>query len=240
MLDKKEILEKLDDLYIRLTNINNWIKDNPQVKEPNMYEIVNCWCEYGECLYSLRKYYDENGYPIIVDREGNSKEETHYNVWRLDEEAKKCGDSLKEMGILRNLDNHDFVKNEIVHKFLTDLQYHVVIGEYDVPKNPVIGRIKKELLCKIMSVPLYIWQTKRSEPDYQYDNASEWMMLQDHYQHYQDEMGVQTVLSEIDKDGNITAKYQGPQFGYYIESIFEKIEKSYKYNQVPSTKKLSQ
>ena len=34
---------------------------------------------------------------------------------------------------------------------------------YDIPEDIETKRIKKELLCKSMSVPFYIWQVQREK-----------------------------------------------------------------------------
>ena len=81
---------------------------------------------------------------------------------------------------------------------------------YDVPKDIAMKKIKKELLCKSMSVPFYIWQVHRNEPDYQYDNATEFDAMKD-------------MLATYKAYGNT-------QFVPQIESLFGIIERNYKYS----------
>lgn len=68
-----------------------------------------------------------------------------------------------------------------------------------------------------MSVPFYIWQVHRNEPDYQYDNATEFN-------------GMKAMLDIYKQEGNT-------QFVPEIESMFHVIEKNYKYsNKMTDTK----
>ena len=78
-------------------------------------------------------------------------------------------------------------------------------------------RTKKELLCKSMSVPFYIWQVQREKPDYEYDNAAEFR-------------GMKAMLDIYKSEGNT-------QFVPEIEAMFDVIEKNYKYSDKKADKK---
>ena len=82
------------------------------------------------------------------------------------------------------------------------------------------------------SVPFYIWQVQRKEPNYQYDNSSEFDTMKK-----MRDLNVSlypTQYSEYDKDDNLI--YEGPQFGNYIDAMFDQIEKSYKYSDAKGAK----
>lgn len=89
--------------------------------------------------------------------------------------------------------------------------------DYDLPTNPETRRIKKELLCKSMSVPFYIWQVQRTEPEYQYDDVTA-------------VNGMMAMLDIYKSEGNT-------QFVPEIEALFGVIEKNYKYNKSKNAEK---
>lgn len=68
-----------------------------------------------------------------------------------------------------------------------------------------------------MSVPFYIWQVQRTEPEYQYDNVEEFSKMKANLDLYK-------------KEGNT-------QFVPEIESLFRVIEQNYKYKETKVEKK---
>ncbi|MCI8567742.1 MAG: hypothetical protein HFG48_00300, partial [Bacilli bacterium] len=52
MVDVKEI----NNLYEKLVGINTWIVNNPEVKEPNYYEIMDCALMVGDIFSRLKNY----------------------------------------------------------------------------------------------------------------------------------------------------------------------------------------
>lgn len=204
-----------------------WIKEHPEVTEPNMYEIVSCWCEFGEGLSALNEYYLTTGYPLLED----GKESCHYETWKTTEVSRACRDGLVEMENLRNLNNHEFAQSEVAQDFLEELKYRVFASEYDVPRNPSIAELKKEVLCKSMSIPFYIWQVQRTNPNYRYDNIVEWQSVQEAYQMYKDFVGPQYGITFME----VQPKYEGPQFGDVIEKAFASVEENYMYKDAPKT-----
>lgn len=88
---------------------------------------------------------------------------------------------------------------------------------YDIPEDIETKRIKKELLCKSMSVPFYIWQVQREKKDYEYDNATEFS-------------GMKAMLDIYKSEGNT-------QFVPEIEALFGVIEKNYKYSETKTAVK---
>ncbi len=87
--------------------------------------------------------------------------------------------------------------------------------------------MKKEVLCKTAGVYFYIWQVKRNELDYQYDNKEEFEKLTTDYNIYKGTSGVQERKTRADN-----SYYEGPQFGEVVEDMLTSINKDYKYNNV--------
>ena len=88
---------------------------------------------------------------------------------------------------------------------------------YDVPEDEQTKELKKELLCKSMSVPFYIWQVHRTEPEYEYDNDSEFNSMK-------------AMLDIYKSEGNT-------EFVPQIEALFNVIEKNYKYSEMKNNQK---
>lgn len=82
---------------------------------------------------------------------------------------------------------------------------------YIVPTAPDLQRIKKEMLCKAMSVPFYIWQVQRTDPNYQYDNKEEFEGMQEAFALYQ-------------------TSGQQQQFAKLVQDLHNKINSNYKYS----------
>ena len=221
----KELIIKVYDLKIRLERINHWIQEHPEVNDHNMYEYTQVLVEFGEILAEANEYYKKNGYPENVDKQGG-KYEIPYKVAEFNE----VNEEIKKLVKLRNLNNrnesstHLFTSVPEVRKFLTELEKRIFSSEYIIPNNLDIKKIKKEILCKCMGIAFYIWNTKRNEPEYIYDNINEFEMLQEMYNTYSAEEGIQTI--KHDAKGNT---YEGPQFGEIIENIIKYINKSYIY-----------
>lgn len=58
------IEDKTRNLANKIGGINNWIKNNPQVTDPNAYEIVTCNVEFAEVLSEYAKKYDSKDLDI--------------------------------------------------------------------------------------------------------------------------------------------------------------------------------
>ena len=56
---------------VRIEGINTWIKNNPQVTDPNVYEIMDCNVQYAELVAELVAYYNEFGWPEINEETGD-------------------------------------------------------------------------------------------------------------------------------------------------------------------------
>ena len=223
----EEIKRKAQNLKNRVAGINNWIQGNPQVTDPNMYEYTQVLVEFGEILAQADEYYKKNGYPENIDVQGG-----HYEISYKVAEFNEVNEEIKKLVNLRNLNNiqgnpdNSFTSMPEVRDFLTELEYRAYTADYKIPEDIEIAKIKKEILCKCMGIAFYIWNTKRSEPEYIYDNINEFEMLQEMYNTYSAEEGIQTI--KHDAKGNT---YEGPQFGDIIEDIIKYINKNYIYGQ---------
>ena len=62
-----ELETKTENLTNRIDGINTWIKSNPEVTEPNVYEIMDCNVQYAELVAEYVTYYNENGWPFIEE-----------------------------------------------------------------------------------------------------------------------------------------------------------------------------
>jgi hypothetical protein len=212
------------ELKQKIEGINNWIKENPQVTSPNMYEYTQVLVEFGEILNQADEYYQENGYPQDIDASFG-----HYHLWEKIPEFLELKIEIGKLEQLRNLkDMHgnpdvSFVSIDEVREFLTELNYREITAEYRVPKNDSIRNMKKEVLCKCMAISFYIWDTQRKEPGYVYDNKNEYDLIRAMYDTYVKSEGIQESYVGDGVD------YEGPQFGRVIEGIFKYIDKNYVY-----------
>ncbi len=218
-MEKKDILTQATNLKNRVHGINQWIKEHPEVTDPNMYEYIDCLVQFGEIAREMTLYYDENGWP---KKEGSDEGFTHYEVWKCDPELTACFLELKELKEMRKIGQEGFgamTIDPMIHDYLATLEYRCVAGEYKISNQPNMVALKRELLCKSFSIPFYIWQVKRMEPDYQYDNMTEWNGVLAMYDQY----NVNSPIEDLVDD------YMGPQFGYFIEQVIDRVNQNYKY-----------
>ena len=193
-------------LTVRINNIINWIRENPNT-DPNYYEIMDCYVDYATLVSAANDYYATNGYPSFYG--GVS---TRHQIVEFDPVIRTLHNSMKELLKLREMLS-SFRNEEEVNEFMDAFYFRASGGEYLVPQNPILAQIKKEILCKSMSISFYIRQEKRKDPNYKYDNMSEFMLLKEQYRIYQTIPG-------------------GPQFGSQVEALLEKKKKNYKYSGV--------
>ena len=224
-MKKEEINAMADSLSERIEGINTWIKNNPNT-DPNFYEIMDCKVEIGKVFSNMDRYYNVMGYPERQEHKGRMPYSyTHYEIPLFDQHAKKVDDKYNEMINLRNPEmGKVFDDIPEIFDLFQEVGMRTFIAEYDDPKGNM-SKIKKEILCKSVSIPFYIWQERRTNPDFQYDNTAEFDALKEMYALYSAQVGIQ--ITNDHADGTV---YQGPQFGEQIESLISFIEKSYKYS----------
>ncbi len=201
-MEIQKIETETQALTENVERINQWIKNNPQVTDPNAYEIMDCNVSLAELLSEYAQ----------ID---NSR--VLQNAAMKHPEIESCYFGVVEMDELRDTAHHPFFQSKEANDLYCAIKQSQLSMNYDIPEDLETRKIKKELLCKSMSVPFYIWQVHRNEPDYQYDNATEFN-------------GMKAMLDIYKQEGNT-------QFVPEIESMFHVIEKNYKYsNKMTDTK----
>lgn len=190
-----------------------------------MYEYIDCLVQFGEIVREMTLYYDKNGWP---KQEKSDEEFTRYEVWKCDPELTACFLELKGLKEMRKIGQEGFgtlSSDLMIHDYLATLEYRCVTGEYMIPEQSNMVALKRELLCKSFSIPFYIWQVKRMEPVYQYDNMAEWNNVLAMYNQYDTNSPVHDLYDD----------YVGPQFGYFIEQVIDRVNQNYKYKEaIPS------
>ena len=218
----EELEEKAIDLAKRFKGINNWIENNKDT-DPNFSEMIEALVEYGSLTAEFNNYYKETGYPTIHDSNGERKAES-YDMPVHTENLKKVLYEVYKMFRLRS--KSPFFKDKIANKFVANLSVESTIGTYIIPEDKAIAEKKKQVLRKVAGVYFYIWQVKQTNPNYQYDNVTEWEELQRNYKEYKEAVG-----NEVEKSYEGKVLYSGPQFGEDIERMFDVIEKNYKFSE---------
>ena len=192
--------------------INDWISKHPGT-DPNAYEIMDCNVQFAEILAELRAYYVKNG---KIDATATNS--VPYMI-AFHPEIEECYYVLETMDELRDTENHPFFKDYRTAKGflygggLPFKNFRFLFDQYEAMR-----RIKREVLCKSMSVPFYIWQVHRTEPNYQYDNKSEFEGMKEAFALYE-------------------ASEEPCQFFQQVSNLHNKIEKDYKYSTPDDTNK---
>ena len=57
----EQLEQKLVTLRKKVHEINSWIRTNPDTKDPNAYEIIDCNLEFAEIIAELKVYYVQTG-----------------------------------------------------------------------------------------------------------------------------------------------------------------------------------
>lgn len=185
-------------LLNRVNGINKWIEENPNVTDPNMYEIMDCTIELGKLSAEAKVGDMPNKYPpegelrdtrVAVSKMVNS---------RLSHETLKDNNSLVHYG-------------SPLYDLFSEVNMRCLLGEYNNPQG-IAGENKKELLCKLSGIGLFIEQQKRSiskgeDIDKIYNNEDEFSRLKSLYEDYMSQ--------------------EHPQSDRQIKGMFESIEKEY-------------
>ena len=215
----EEIETRVSQLTNRIMGIITWIKDNPQVTEPNVYEIMDCNVQYAELVAELVAYYNENGWPTISAETGDMmakkewpREARTADLPHLHPSLANCYLGLYKMETLRAFPLHQFMQQRATNDMYAAVRMRQLAGTYALPKTEEDRRIKRELICKSMSVPFYIWQVHRTEPDYQYDNKTEFDSMKEMFALYE-------------------ASEEPCQFKDQVTNLFAEINKNYKYKE---------
>ena len=193
-MDSQKIENKTQTLTESVKRINNWIKQHPEVTDPNAYEIMDCNVSLAELLSEYAQ----------ID---NSR--VLQNAAMKHPEIEPCYFGVVEMDELRDTAHHSFFQSQEANDLYCAIKQSQLSMNYDIPEELETRKIKKELLCKSMSVAFYIWQVHRNEPDYQYDNTTEFNEMK-------------LMLDIYKQEGNT-------QFVPEREAMFHVIENNYQY-----------
>lgn len=210
----EQIEERITNLSNRINGINTWIKNNPQVTDPNVYEIMDCNVQYAEVVAELVAYYNEQGWPEINEETGDMMLEKKWprsarvaDLPYLHPDLANCFLGLCTMETLREFPTHPFIQKSESYDMYATLRMRQLTGTYVLGKTEEDRRIKRELICKSMSVPFYIWQVQRTEPNYQFDNEQEFNSMKDMFALYeaseepcQYKIQIQNLLSKIEEN----------------------------------------
>ena len=142
------------EVLIKVQNINKWIKENPNVSDANMWEIMNYLTELGWILSDLRKGSQE------------------YEINVLPSSIETLNNEIKFMLLSRKEYLNDFTNFLGIKALWEDYLKKVFTGNIEYNNSEIDNQVK-ELLCKEMGVLCYIYGVKRNEPDYLYDNKLE-------------------------------------------------------------------
>lgn len=228
----KRVTTELNALARRIRGINDWIEQNPHITDPNAYEIMDCNVSYAELISELKKVHTEKcgslepTVQILQTRQVLNESDPTIEKYEtvppteptiglilttLYPEAAEGLYELGRMDNLRSLETHPFFITPEAKAMYEQVKDCQVKASYIVSEDEGEKRIKRELLCKSMSVPFYIWQVKRTEPDYQYDNMTEFESMKQMNALYQ-------------------ATESPAQFTKAINNLHKVIDSSYKYS----------
>ncbi|MCI8347709.1 MAG: hypothetical protein HFJ12_07190 [Bacilli bacterium] len=200
---------EIQELEEQLNKKNKWIQDHPNT-DPNFYEMIHSWIQFGELVHKKCHHYNEVGYPYDLD---NKRCATCYDVVRVDKDLKRCYQKIKDMEQLMEICQHPL----LLDKDIRDLYHEEII--YD----SITGYMNysdeyKELLCKCMIVPFFIYQETLKDPNYRYENKNEFLEMTEAFM----EIGfsdkdhrsilISSILNKINERSIWHQKDKGPLF----------------------------
>ena len=219
MKEKEQILNELVELDSNIVKLNEEYDGKESISGLDVYNYVKSLCSYGTLLSGLRDYYDVNGYPLFENSHGDVSQATHYDVWRVDPEAASCHKNLKNVQATILRISPDFCSCEEFDDFLVELECRSLVGEYSVLESDSGKTAKIETLSRAASI-FYATMVDKKDEDVDLDNFN---MLQECFQLYKDEAGVQLIIHGMCEDGVYPTLYSGPQFGNYVEKMIASI-----------------
>ena len=203
----EQLEQRLSSLRTRLHGINEWIRNNPTITDPNAYEIMDCNIAFAEIIRELKDYYVSIG-EISEDLDTYAGPMATVNfIANGHPDIEYCYHELGIMDDLRHIATHPFFTTPEVDELYRSIKSCQDFANYDIPNSEDERRIKRELICKSMSVPFYIWQVQRTEPNYQFDNEQEFNGMKDMFALYeaseepcQYKIQIQNLLSKIEEN----------------------------------------
>lgn len=159
-------IEEINRLYERLVGINTWIVNNPEVREPNYYEIMDCALMVGDIFARVKDYESRT-----IDEELFLVVSSH-----------KLKQELTKMIDLRDLTNHPFMQeNEEVSRLFFHSVNDCLSGNLTHFTDQDVNEARNHVLRKCVSVPFYIWQVRQKDNSYMYDNETEFDEMLESY-----------------------------------------------------------
>lgn len=175
------------ELFLKMKRINEWIAENPDVTEPNMYEMIDCVTQLGIIAR-------QEG---VVDMPGRFPEAGSdlaklYAEWNKMCKARVSWDKVQSPEFSVN-------KHTKLYAYFTDLNMRCCTGEFRFPGMNVdeeelsfderakLEEQRQEFLeCvrKIGSISLYINQQRLANPNFVYDNQWEYNELMSKMEKY--------------------------------------------------------
>ena len=151
---------RLREVLIKIKRANKWIKDNPSEKNANMDEIINYLFEVGWILNDLKNY-------IISTK-------TNYMTSEISELIEEMKFMLKE----RNDSIRTFTDAVGITDLWNDFVSNAFSGNINFYSTFENLKIKK-LVCKEIGILKYIYEVRRNNFNYLYDNESELEYMRD-------------------------------------------------------------
>lgn len=170
---------------------------------------MDCNIQFVELIAELKAIYNTD--EEVFTRESDLSWKTLKILIEKHPELENCCKGIEEMDYLRDTTSQPFFVLPEPQAMYIAIKKTQLEANYIVPEDEELKRIKKEILCKAMSVPFYIWQIQRTEPDYQYDNKEEFDSMKEMFALYD-------------------ASETPCQFKEQISKLFELIERNYKYS----------
>lgn len=192
-MERARLITDKENLSATMKGINGWIEENPDVTEPNMFQMIECLTNLGiiargEGVAQMPGKFPEKGSELA----------SVYGEWNRMYKSRLSFDKTQEANFSVNKDTN-------LYRYFTDLNMRCCTGEFRSPMDRIKSRsdeaisaeekAKAEeettefntLLCKIGSVGLYINQQKRENPKFLFDNQREFEEeIQARYLKYKD------------------------------------------------------
>lgn len=183
---------KKEDLLSRMKGINSWISENPDITDPNMYEMIDCMTSIGVAA----REEDIAHKPTKFPEEGTELFEI-YKEWYKMHKSRMSRDKVEQ-------ENHPVNVNTDLYKYYSELNMICCMGDLPLPEDEAKREDYLECLKKIGSVSLFINQQERDNPKYIYDNYDEAKWINEKSQEFEGLLpkSSRTVLERINKEIN--------------------------------------
>lgn len=181
-------MKDIEILLSRLRGINKWISENPEITDPNMYEITDMTLKLGK-IAAKEKVGDMDGkYP----KEGTE-------LYDLYKEYQKMIYSRFDLNKGKQI-NPLFDRDSEVYKMFLELNMRAQLGE-----QPDYSEEEQEMFRKIAAVGNFIEQQKRDKAERIYDNSFEYDQIQSMYEKFRGTRGymikeVEAMMNKITKE----------------------------------------